>query len=456
LGVWSGWSIDQANSKAVHDSSAGATAMECTGLSVVVGKRYELKYTANNLSAGYIRAELGGLSPQFNFSSGTYTYNFVATTNANLYVTASADVEVTNVSVVEITDYTDLPRIDYTDGCGSLLLEPQSTNLITYSEDFSDSSWTLFGTIQANSSVSPNGLTTATKLTHTHSQYNMLRVIAFGVRTTSVFVKNLNADNFYIRGSDSGYAYYNFNTKTVNNNSLKVEYFANDWIRLSLTESNSLRQFGIGVDESDLSESGNSVYVWGAQLEEKSYPTSYIPTNGSTATRLADVCNNAGSSDLINSTEGVLYAEIKPISEGVSISLSDGTISNRVSFYYQNGIDIRGNIRIANSQVNISGGGNISDAYHKIALRWDDDTNILTFYKDGSLVGSVSYSGSLGANTLNNISFTQGDGTSSNFYGKNKAVAVFPYLTNDELEGLTGEGYDTFNALALANNYTII
>jgi hypothetical protein len=36
-------------------------------------------------------------------------------------------------------------------------------------------------------------------------------------------------------------------------------------------------------------------------------------------------------------------------------------------------------------------------------------------------------------------------------------VVVFKEaLTNDELEGLTGEGYDTFNALALANNYTII
>ena len=37
----------------------------------------------------------------------------------------------------------DKPRIDYTDSLTSpsLLLEPQRTNLITYSEDFSQSSW---------------------------------------------------------------------------------------------------------------------------------------------------------------------------------------------------------------------------------------------------------------------------------------------------------------------------
>ena len=45
-------------------------------------------------------------------------------------------------------------------------------------------------------------------------------------------------------------------------------------------------------------------------LEQQSYATSYIPTNGATNTRLQDIANNSGNSTLINSTEGVLYAEI--------------------------------------------------------------------------------------------------------------------------------------------------
>ena len=48
----------------------------------------------------------------------------------------------------------------------------------------------------------------------------------------------------------------------------------------------------------------------GAQLEEGSYATSYIPTQGSAVTRLADVCNNGANEQVINSTEGCFYAEI--------------------------------------------------------------------------------------------------------------------------------------------------
>ena len=417
--------------------------------------------------------------------SGTFTA-YVSSTNGYSFKILSetgVEADITNISAIEITDDTDLPRIDYTDGCGSLLLEPQSTNLITYSEDFSQG-WIFNSSVIVNQAISPSGDNTANELPNSLQRIAKNSVSTINTdNTISLYVKLIDSDYFllssYSSPTDWVAVTFDITNGTITNQGIgsgssvldtkaNIEKVGNGYCRISIV-NNTSASAGINLQRvdnpthsytnygvaSDTYANGYA-YIWGAQVEQLSFPTSYIPTNGSTATRLADVCNNAGSSDLINSTEGVLYAEIKPISEGVSISLSDGTISNRVSFYYQNGIDIRGNIRIANSQVNISGGGNISDAYHKIALRWDDDTNILTFYKDGSLVGSVSYSGSLGANTLNNISFTQGDGTSSNFYGKNKAVAVFPYLTNDELEGLTGEGYDTFNALALANNYTII
>ena len=59
-------------------------------------------------------------------------------------------------------------------------------------------------------------------------------------------------------------------------------------------------------------------YIWGAQLEQQSYATSYIPTNGATNTRLQDIANNSGNSTLINSTEGVLYAEIAALADEVS------------------------------------------------------------------------------------------------------------------------------------------
>jgi len=52
-----------------------------------------------------------------------------------------------------------VPRLDYTDGgCPSLLLEPASINLITYSEDYSNASWAKSNlTVTSNSTVSPSG-----------------------------------------------------------------------------------------------------------------------------------------------------------------------------------------------------------------------------------------------------------------------------------------------------------
>jgi len=374
----------------------------------------DITWTANNSSNEIVIAR--------NTNSGDYSFT------------------IDNVSVKEVFQ-NDIPRVDYLNNSnGSLKLEPQSTNLITYSEDFSNSSWTLFGTIQANSSVSPNGLTTATKLTHTHSQYNMLRVITGGVRTTSVFVKNVDADNFYIRGSSSGYAYYNFNTKTVNNNSLKVEYFANDWIRLSLTDSNGLRQFGIGVDESDLSESGNSVYVWGAQLEEKSYATSYIPTSGSSVTRNADACSLTNVADRINSSEGVLFVETSYVNKGYgnSIAITDGTNSQRVQMYFNNhGLSLLLVVKVNDTIVGthtVSSSGINWDSTNKIAIKYK--TNDMSFWLNGTKVAEDTSGTMFSANTLTKLGFDSGSGGS--FYGKCNQIQVYSTaLSDSELATLT-------------------
>ena len=50
---------------------------------------------------------------------------------------------------------------------------------------------------------------------------------------------------------------------------------------------------------------------FGAQLEQGSYATSYIPTNGSISTRQADTASGSGNSEVFNDSEGVLFADIQ-------------------------------------------------------------------------------------------------------------------------------------------------
>ena len=73
-------------------------------------------------------------------------------------------------------------------------------------------------------------------------------------------------------------------------------------------------------------------FLWGLfKIEQKSFATSYIPSNGSQTTRNQETCINATPE--INSEEGVLYAEISALTNGGvdrHISLNDNTVSNYV------------------------------------------------------------------------------------------------------------------------------
>jgi hypothetical protein len=441
-----GWSFG--DGKVVFSDTANGDIRTSSSV-FTANSKYKINLTVSDLTSGTAFFALGdGASSNLvgynNYSNGDYSFEITAPNGQELRIYAttssSSSFSITNISIQEIQ--ADTPRIDFSDSVkGALLLEPSSTQLLQYSEDFSDSSWFLYGTIQANSSSSPDGLTNATKLTHTHQTYNMLRVSVGGLRVTSVFVKNIDANNFYIRKSGGGYAYYNFDTKTVNDNSLKVEYFSNDWVRLSLaTDQVTYRQFGIGQREIDSSEVGNSVYVWGAQLEEKSFSTSYIPNHGVSGgvTRLADVCINSGTAQDFNSEEGVLYAEIAALAnDGTNrvIAISDTTSSNVVRFYYSTTDNrIVGAVKSGGSSVFFYN-HILTDATSFIKIAISFKTDDFKMYVNGTKV-SIDTSGNAPIG-LSELAFDNGGGLNA-FYGKVRELQVFTeLLTDEQLEKLT-------------------
>jgi hypothetical protein len=83
------------------------------------------------------------------------------------------------------------------------------------------------------------------------------------------------------------------------------------------------------------------VFLWGAQLEQGAFPTSYIPTQGSTRTRAVDNAQITGRnfSEWYRPDEGSIYSNISvndniPFSRnGIFYSLNDGGLSNRITLF---------------------------------------------------------------------------------------------------------------------------
>jgi hypothetical protein len=346
----------------------------------------------------------------------------------------------------------DLARINYDSNGdnGHILLEPTSTNLITYSEDFSEWDLGSNATLTYESDVvAPDGSLGVYRLTlpAQSGTFIYFPISNSNQRTCSVYAKSASVN-------DEG-----FNI-LLNLGSSKF-FTNNEWQRFEFTDSGSGNVSFINSGDTFVTD----IYIWGAQLEELPYATSYIPNHGTAVgvTRATETLNGSGNSTLINSTEGVLYAEIAGLVDADAmdriISLSDNTTTNRVEMKISNSGSIKGRFDSASSDITLSEAGVTASNFNKIALVWSSG-------KCGLFINGVKEQEDLTFSTFSSdvlfdLSFkspyNDADG-SRDFYGKVKALAVFnEALEDDELELLTGvTNYGSFGELASANGYTII
>jgi hypothetical protein len=255
-----------------------------------------------------------------------------------------------------------------------LLLEAAGTNLVTYSEQFDDASWSkTAATITANSIAGPSGSTTADTLTKTGStgfvNSPTITVTSGVTHTMSVFIKAGTMTWAAIRtiaGFVDDYYYFDLSTGTVGTSSAaghSIQKLGNGWHRCSVAATTtsttcSFRIYGAAADENP--GGTGDIYVWGAQLETGSYPTSYIPTVASTVTRSADVSSSAtvtrsadvasitgaNFSSWYNQSQWSLLSEISSIGGDPYIAEFQGSAANLIT------VNSRSNIK--HLQVNSS------------------------------------------------------------------------------------------------------
>jgi len=305
---------------------------------------------------------------------------------------------------VTASSVADVPRLDYSGDCPSLLLEPQRTNGLTYSEHFDSYTKINISSITSNAITSPEGVVNASKLipNTTNGEHIIFKSSMGGgatANTQSIYAK-AGGYNFLIIRFDlpTSRAWFNLSNGTVATLSAGVtatiEDAGNGWYRCSATlTTSSYGNAVIGLSQTDgvYTFAGNGtdgIYIYGWQSEAgASYPTSYIPTYGTTVTRLADSCSKTGISSLIGQTEGTLFVEfehsITNTSEDTRFILSDNTYNNWTFFSIENGTSLRYYLT--------SGGVNQLDATvtnvfptagkYKVALAYQDD--LLTIYVNG-------------------------------------------------------------------------
>jgi len=435
-----------------------------------------------NLDSGTIGNEAGGLidSEMLNVGNGWYrcTIIYSDTTNeARIYVANNSggfptsgsiyiqDAQLNTGSTAKpyfpTTDRQNVPRLTYEGGCPSLLLEPQATALNTNSENAAG--WTAVGsTITSDSTISPDGTQNADTITYSSSGSRIQQefTISDTKATLSVFVKSNTGDGAYliIRNNTTATnlvtVAFTGETFTAGAGGQTISY-ANGWYRISVTATsgissgNTLRAY-IYSDSGQGVVSGSSVYVWGMNCTNTSYLQSYIPTTSAAVTRVADVCNKTGISSLIGGTSGTVFFDIttNPVLSSASY---------KQFCYYFDSASAQSYLYL-NSVNQISTNVNWGSLLYSTPLQPNTRYKVALVYAPNDFalyINGVSVATASSGTPKNNerISIGQLAGTEMCEFVFNQYTHFPSRLTNDQLEVLTGDSYQSYIAMADALNY---
>ena len=181
------------------------------------------------------------------------------------------------------------------------------------------------GSLTANATTAPDGTTTAASLVPANAStalayYGNTVIPAANSYTISIFAK-ANGMNFIAIGTNNSVAVVeaNLSTGVISSGTGSIASVGNGWYRITAQASsypNTVYYLQVrdtsGTATLSTSNGTNGVYVWGAQIEQRSFGTAYTATSGSPITNYIPALQTAAA--------GVARFEHNPVT-GESLGL---------------------------------------------------------------------------------------------------------------------------------------
>ena len=380
------------------------------------------KFT-NAIGNGFLYAGITRVvSPVYNGINGMYFWGFQVTETSN------------TLPYFPTISRVNLPRVNYINSKPYILIEPQRSNLFTFSAG-TLSNYGISGGAISNALSSINGFTNSIQIASNFSYaYKTTFTPAIGTGYyLSVFIQ-MDDNSTPVGGSSTTTGDFVFVFSGQILPVTKIQRIGtSDVYRCSAYKVATSTSASIGVIKYS-SQSTKPFRFSGIQLEIGTNETSYIPTFGATSTRNADVISKTNITNLIGQTEGTVFVEfnrtiVNAVAKTIIYILSNGT--NRIRLYleqssivcipYTNGVFI-GQI-VANSIPM----GDVKVAYSYSA------NGQLKLFVNGQLIGQLG----LGAlPPLDQITFNEGTNTQLND-GINKVILWKTQLTDQQCIDLT-------------------